>query len=156
MSAYWFAAAPSAQELSRVSLDFGLRRADRTLRELIVPEMGRIWFGRQLSWPVAALALRDALRGIVTVKASTISHALEALGCKLEWAKNEEGTRILGKRAFGRDGDDVWRFKELREAGLLLRAQDAGLAGSDSTENAVAAAREGAAEQRTPGGSAEA
>jgi hypothetical protein len=121
MSTHWFAAAPSTQELSRVSLDFGLRRADRTLRELIVPEMGRIWFARQLSWPVAALALRDALRGIVTVKASTISHALEALGCKLEWAKNEEGDRILGKRAFARDGDDIWRFKELREARHYVR-----------------------------------
>ena len=42
-SAYWFAALPSAQERSRVSLDFGLRRADRLLRELIVLEMGRVW-----------------------------------------------------------------------------------------------------------------
>jgi hypothetical protein len=115
MSAYWFAALPSAHESSRVSLDFGLRRADRLLRELVVPEMGRIWFVRQLSWPVAALALRDALRGngIVSVKASSISHGLEALGCKLAWNHDPDRERILGKRAFARDGNKIWRFKEL-------------------------------------------
>jgi hypothetical protein len=121
VSVHWFAAAPSAQELARVSLDFGLRRADRALRELIVPEMGRIWFVRQLSWPVAALALRDALRGKLSVKASTISHGLEALGCKLEWANGDGGDRILGTRAFGRDGDDMWCFKELCDGRHYVR-----------------------------------
>jgi len=30
---------------------------DRFYRELVVPELGRVWFVRQLSWPLAALAL---------------------------------------------------------------------------------------------------
>jgi hypothetical protein len=41
-------------------------------------------------------------------------------------------------------------------SGLARSAQDAGLAGGSSRLTVVAAAREGAAEQRTPGGSAEA
>ena len=121
MSAYWFAALPSAQELSRVSLDFGLRRADRLLRELVVPEMGRVWFVRQLSWPVAALALRDELRGVTNVKASSIAHGLESIGCKLAWVHDGGAERILGKRAFGRDGDAVWAFKELRDPKHYVR-----------------------------------
>ena len=121
MSAYWFAALPSAQELSRVSLDFGLRRADRLLRELVVPEMGRVWFVRQLSWPVAALALRDELRGVANVKASSIAHGLESIGCKLAWTHDAEAERILGKRAFGRDRDAVWGFKELRDPKHYVR-----------------------------------
>jgi len=121
VSAYWFAALPSAQELSRVSLDFGLRRADRLLRELIVPEMGRVWFVRQLSWPVAALALRDELRGVANVKASSIAHGLESIGCKLAWTHDADAERILGKRAFGRDGDVVWGFKELRDPKHYVR-----------------------------------
>src|SRR6187549_3686928 len=87
MGTYWFAAMPSRQERSRVSLNFGLGRADRLLRERVVPELGRVWFVRQLSWPVAALALRERLRGTTNAKASAISHGLEALGCKLEWNK---------------------------------------------------------------------
>jgi hypothetical protein len=121
VSDYWFAAEPSKQERSRVSLDFGLRRADRLLRELVVPELGRIWFVRQLSWPVAALALRAELRGVSSAKASSISHGLEALGCKLEWGDDRDGERILGKRAFGRDGDEFWRFDELRGAKHYVR-----------------------------------
>ena len=115
MGAYWFAAAPSRQERSRVSLNFGLGRADRLLRERVVPELGRVWFIRQLSWPVAAIALRERLRGTTNAKSSAISHGLEALGCKLEWHKSPDGERILGKRAFGRDGgDDVWTFDKLK------------------------------------------
>lgn len=121
MSPYWFAALPSTQELSRVSLDFGLRRADRMLRELVVPEVGRVWFVRQLSWPVAALALRDDLRGVLSAKASSISHGLEALGCKLAWSKDEDAEHILGKRAFARDGDEGWRFQDLRDPRHYVR-----------------------------------
>lgn len=115
MGAYWFAALPSKQERSRVTLDFGLSRADRQLRERVVPELGKVWFVRQLSWPVAAIALREQLRGSGTSKASTISHGLEALGCKLEWDINPDSERLLGKRAFGRDSDDeVWAFDKLK------------------------------------------
>jgi len=113
MGAYWFAAAPSKQERSRVTLNFGLARADRMLRERVVPELGKIWFVRQLSWAVAAVALRERIR--TNTKASAISHGLEALGCKLEWNNNPDSERILGKRAFGRDAnDDVWAFEQLK------------------------------------------
>jgi hypothetical protein len=115
MGSYWFAAAPSKQERTRISLNFGLGRAERLFNERVVPELGRVWFVRQISWPVAAIALRERLRGTINTKASAISHGLEALGCKLEWGKNPDGERILGKRAFGRDADDdIWAFDKLR------------------------------------------
>lgn len=112
---YWFAPSPSKQERSRISLNFGLGRADRMLRERVVPGLGRVWFVRQLSWPVAALALRNDLRGANGPRASAISHGLEALGCKLEWTAHPDAGRILGKRAFGRDHDEeIWSFDKLR------------------------------------------
>jgi hypothetical protein len=49
----WFSPAPSEITSARISLDFGLRAADLFFRELVVPELGRIWFVRQLSWPLA-------------------------------------------------------------------------------------------------------
>lgn len=113
MGAYWFAAAPSSQERSRVSLNFGLGRADRLLRELVVPQLGKIWFVRQLSWAVAAIGLRERLAGTINTKASAISHGLEALGCKLEWTENPDSDRLLGKRAFSRD-EDLWLFEQLK------------------------------------------
>lgn len=60
VSSYWFSPAPSEVSSSRISLDFDLRAADLFFRELVVPELGRIWFARQLSWPLAAVALHDA------------------------------------------------------------------------------------------------
>jgi hypothetical protein len=111
----WFATAPSKTDRTRITLNFGLGRADRQLNELVVPQLGRIWFVRQLSWPVAALSLGERLRGIKNIKPSAISHALEALGCKLEWYENPDSERLLGKRAFGRDdADGVWAFEQLR------------------------------------------
>jgi hypothetical protein len=98
MPSYWFAASPSKQDRSRISLNFGLARADRLLRERVVPGLGRVWFVRQLSWPVAALAVREELKALTNVpRASAISHGLEALGCKLEWANDPEVGRILGE-----------------------------------------------------------
>lgn len=87
MGSYWFAAAPSRQERTRISLNFGLGRAERLFNERVVPGLGRVWFVRQISWPVSAIALRERLRGTINTKASAISHGLEALGCKLEWGK---------------------------------------------------------------------
>jgi hypothetical protein len=55
---YWFSPAQSELSSSRLSLDFGLRAADLFFRELVVPQLGRIWFVRQLSWALGAIALR--------------------------------------------------------------------------------------------------
>lgn len=52
MGNYWFAPSPSKQEHSRISLNFGLGRADRALRDRVVPGLDRVWFVRQMSWPV--------------------------------------------------------------------------------------------------------
>jgi len=84
--AYWFSPAPSEISSSRISLDFGLRSADLLFRELVVPELGRVWFVRQLSWPVAALALHEAMqgRGSSPPKPTAICHGIEALACKLD------------------------------------------------------------------------
>src|SRR3954468_8529865 len=101
---FWFAPAPSEISSSRISLDFGLRSADLFFRELVVPELGRLWFVRQLSWPMAALALHEDLRdhhGGNIPKPTALCHGIEALACKLEFFANREARseRILGRRA---------------------------------------------------------
>ena len=78
---YWFSPAPSEVTSSRLALDFGLRAADLFFRELVVPELGRVWFVRQLSWPLAALALYEELAslGSNAPKPTAICHGIEAL-----------------------------------------------------------------------------
>lgn len=117
---YWFAPAPSEITSSRLSLDFGLRSADLFFRELVVPGLGRVWFVRQLSWPLAALALHEELasHGSNVPRPTAICHGIEALACKLEYIANPDqatrSRRILGSRAFGHDENDkIWSFKEL-------------------------------------------
>lgn len=105
---------------TRLSIDFGLRRADRYFRELVVPGLGRISFVRQLSWPLAALALHKLIldQGKTAPRPSVISRGIEALACKLEYAASPEyrSGRILGSRAFGRDTESaVWSFQKLRQ-----------------------------------------
>ena len=106
---YWFSPAPSEVTSSRISLDFDLRAADLFFRELVVPELGRIWFARQLSWPLAALALHEDLasHGSNPPKPTAICHGIEALACKLEYLVDPQDPshRNLGRRAFGRDAD---------------------------------------------------
>ena len=111
-TAYWLSPAPSELTYSRVALDFDLRAADLFFRELVVPELGRVWFSRQLSWPLAALALNEELAsGVSNAPTPTlICHGIEALACKLEYEANRapetRSRRILGTRAFGREGDE--------------------------------------------------
>lgn len=124
----WFSPAPSDSSSSRISLDFGLRSADLFFRELVVPGLGRVWFVRQLSWPLAALALHEDLagHGSNTPKPTAICHGIEALACKLEYEANSNretrSRRILGTRAFGReDGHETWPFHRLRQASHYVR-----------------------------------
>ena len=123
---YWFSPAPSEVSSSRISLDFDLRAADLFFRELVVPELGRIWFARQLSWPLAALALHEELasHGSNAPKPTAICHGIEALACKLEYLVDPQdpSRRILGRRAFGRDVErEVWSFYRLRQATNYVR-----------------------------------
>jgi hypothetical protein len=125
-STYWFSPAPSEVTSSRISLDFDLRAADLYFRELVVPELGRIWFVRQLSWPLAALALHEELasHGSNAPKPTAICHGIEALACKLEYLVDPQdpSPRILGRRAFGRDAKPkVWSFHRLRQAPNYVR-----------------------------------
>lgn len=127
-SAFWFSPAPSEITASRISLDFDLRAADLFFRELVVPQVGRIWFVRQLSWPLAALALYEELasHGSNTPKPTAICHGIEALACKLEYEANSDretrSRRILGSRAFGReDGKEKWSFHGLHQASNYVR-----------------------------------
>lgn len=120
-ASYYFSPQPSEIAVSRISLDFELRAADLFFRELVVPEVGRIWFVRQLSWPLASLAIYEELanRSSNAPKPTAICHGIEALACKLEsWADSDDrSTRILGRRAFGRDPEwEVWSFQQLRRA----------------------------------------
>jgi hypothetical protein len=109
-------------------LDFGLRAADLFFRELVVPELGQVWFVRQLSWPLAALALHKELpsRGSKGPTPTDICHGIEALACKLEYQANSDretrSRRILGTRAFGREHDlEMWSFQWLRQASHYVR-----------------------------------
>jgi hypothetical protein len=122
MTSVWFSPAPSEITVSRISLDFDLRAADLFFRELVVPGLGRIWFARQLSWPLAALALHEELanHGPNALKPTAICHGIEALACKLQYVANPDqdtrSRRILGSRAFGRDENSgVWTFQQLHQ-----------------------------------------
>ena len=124
----WFS--PSASEIStsRLSLDFDLRAADLFFRELVAPGLGRIWFARQISWPLAAIALHEELTndGWNAPKPTTISHGIEALGCKLEnlgrRGRADRSRRLLGSRAFARDdSQNVWSFGLLSQAKNYVR-----------------------------------
>jgi len=123
---YWFSPAPSEVSSSRISLDFDLRTADLFFRELVVPELGSIWFARQLSWPMAAISLHEELarHGSNAPKPTAICHGIEALACKLEYLVDPQdpSRRILGRRAFGRDAErGVWSFHRLRQATNYVR-----------------------------------
>ena len=125
-ASHWFSPAPSEVTSSRISLDFDLRAADLFFRELVVPELGRIWFARQLSWPLAALALHEqmASHDSNVPKPSAICHGIEALACKLEYLVDPQDPSpcILGRRAFGRDAErEVWSFNRLRQATNYVR-----------------------------------
>lgn len=128
MTSVWFSPAPTEITISRMSLDFDLRAADLFFRELVVPGLGRIWFARQLSWPLAALALYKELanKGSSAPKPTAICHGIEALACKLQYADNlDQATRsrrILGSRAFGRDENlEVWTFQQLHQRGNYVQ-----------------------------------
>lgn len=125
-STFWFSPAPSEVLSSRISLDFGLRSADFFFRDLVVPELGRIWFVRQLSWPLASLALHESIQsqGSNAPKPTAICHGIEALACKLEYQVDPQGPfeRILGSRAFGHDDEAmVWSFQRLRQPSNYVR-----------------------------------
>lgn len=124
---YWFSPAPSEVSASRISLDFDLRAADLFFRELVVPELGRVWFARQLSWPLAAHALHEELtrHGSNISKPTAICHGIEALACKLEYYGDRQfpSRRILGRRAFQRDDEheQLWSFQQLRQPTNYVR-----------------------------------
>jgi len=125
-STFWFSPAPSEVSSSRISLDFGLRSADFFFRELVVPELGRIWFVRQFSWPLASLALHESMQnqGSNAPRPTAICHGIEALACKLAYQINPQGPfeRILGSRAFGRDPEmRVRSFQQLRQPSNYVR-----------------------------------
>lgn len=124
----WFSPSPDEFPSNRISLDFGLRSADQYFRELVVPEIGRIWFVRQISWPLAALLLHEELisRGGNSPKPTSICHGIEALACKLEYRNNSDpetrSRHVLGSRAFNRDNnDEAWSFKQLHQAKNYVR-----------------------------------
>lgn len=119
----WYAPAPADVGGSRLTLDFGLRAADLYFRELVVPGIGRVWFVRQLSWPVAALKLHAILKAEHgrNILPSAISQGIEALGCKLALLQEdgERSDRIIGRRAFDR-APDAWDFASLRRSSYYV------------------------------------
>lgn len=100
---------------SRVSLDFGLRSADLAFRELVVPQLGRVWFVRQLSWPLAAIALHEELRGGGANAPNAIRRALiedhdgrQSLHARLLQGETRWETRRYLQSAFNRLGASPW------------------------------------------------
>src|SRR6187402_1957627 len=123
---WWYSPEPDEFTAERLTLDFGLRAADQFYRELVVPGLGRVWFVRQLSWPLAALAVHADMNaaGDNAPKPTAICHGIEALACKLEYYAriDEPSSRILGKRAFDRDGERaIWAFSQLRLQAQYVR-----------------------------------
>ena len=103
----WFIPAPEDFPSQRALLHFGLNKAVRYYRELIVPGIGGVWFVRQISWAMAGIKLAEQLN----YKPAKIANAIEALSGKLEW-KNSEKYNGKGTRAFQRKPKD-WKFKQL-------------------------------------------
>ncbi len=106
----WFIPYPEEFPSQRALLHLGLNRALRYYRELVVPGIGGVWFVRQISWAVAGIAIAKKLH----LKPAKIANAIEALACKLEWYNVDEYSG-RGTRAFNRDGDTIWSFKELSD-----------------------------------------
>jgi hypothetical protein len=121
----WYSPEPDDFTAERLTLDFGLRAADQFYRELVVPGLGRVWFARQLSWPLAALALHAEMTCDGDApKPTAICHGIEALACKLEYFAHtdERSSRIVGSRAFDRDEDGtIWTFSQLRLQAQYVR-----------------------------------
>jgi len=105
----WFIPEPEDFPSHRALLHLGLNKAVRYYRELIVPGIGGTIFVRQFSWAAAGIALAKELKR----KPAKIANGIEALACKLEWKNNKDEYNGRGKRAFNRDINDVWSFKEL-------------------------------------------
>lgn len=115
MTSSWFALAPSESTIQRITLDFGLRGANLYFQELVVPGIGGVRFVRQLSWALAGIRMCAEIGG--SARATVIANAIEALGCKAEFVAggDEVSDRVLGRRAFGRDGPDVKTFRDLSQ-----------------------------------------
>lgn len=105
----WFIPEPEDFPSHRALLHLGLNKAVRYYRELVVPGIGGTRFVRQFSWAVAGIALAKELKR----KPAKIANGIEALACKLEWKTSKDKYNGRGKRAFNRDINDVWSFKEL-------------------------------------------
>lgn len=122
---WWYSPEPDDFTAERLTLDFGLRAADQFYRELVVPGLGRVWFVRQLSWPLAAVALHAEMKADGNApKPTAICHGIEALACKLEYfaRADERSDRIVGTRAFARDeGGTIWTFSQLRLQAQYVR-----------------------------------
>lgn len=122
---WWYSPEPDDFTAERLTLDFGLRAADQFYRELVVPGLGRVWFVRQVSWPLAAIALHAEMKAEGNApKPTAICHGIEALACKLEYfaPSDERSDRILGSRAFARDeGGTIRTFSQLRLQAQYVR-----------------------------------
>ena len=115
----WLALAPTDTAFSRITLDFDLRGANLHFSELVVPGIGGVSCVRQLTWAVAGIRLRNELMAMARPpRATQLSNAIEALGCKAEYLHNlreddDISPRVLGRRAFARDGELVCSFQDL-------------------------------------------
>lgn len=97
--------------VQRAVLTLKLNKAIRYYRELIVPGIGGVRFGRQLSWTVAAIKIAPEFTKYSPVK---IANAIEALAGKLAYRKDPENTNLRGIRAYKRYEDEV-SFEKLSQ-----------------------------------------
>lgn len=116
----WYAPVPYDTRTRRLALDFNLRSADRFFGERVVPGARRVWFVRELSWALGALALMPELSGTLSTlpTPTDVAHGIEALASRLTFFANDEQEfatrRLFGRRAFQRDGKRApWAFAML-------------------------------------------
>jgi len=112
----WFI--PEVEEfvIQRAVLTLKLNKAIRYYRELIVPGIGGVRFGRQFSWTLAALRIAPEIKKYSAVK---IANSIEALAGKLEYRKTGD-VNLRGIRAFQRYEDEM-SFDKLSQSKYYVR-----------------------------------
>lgn len=124
----WYAPVPYDVQARRLALDFNLRSADRFFGDRVVPGARRVWFVRELSWAVGALALVSEWSGMGShaLAPTDLAHGIEALASRLAYFAEEERDfarrRLFGLRAFRRDGEKgPWSFELLHRREHYVR-----------------------------------
>jgi hypothetical protein len=117
-STHWYYPAPSEISAGRISLDFGPRPANLFFREMVVRELGRIWF--VLGGPSARQTLRSLEREWLDREAVALMPDRAPIEIIIGI---DYGTRFT-KVAVGQEGQEpsVWRASSAGPSDTIDRA----------------------------------